>query len=74
MDACVRWEGVKWAAKALIALLAAGLAKGWGLDCEGVPLALGFGFFALAGVPSSPPHTCSLGRGALLRFNTLFLL
>ena len=45
LDACVCWEGVKWAAKALTALLAAGLAEGWGVDCVGVPLALGFVFF-----------------------------
>ena len=40
-DAYVCWEGVKWAAKALIALLAAGLAEGGGVECVGVPLALG---------------------------------
>ena len=55
LDACVSWEGVKWAAKALIALLAAGLAEGSEVDCVGVPLAPGFGSFGLAGVPSPPP-------------------
>ena len=75
LDAWVHGEGVKWAAKALIALLDADLAEGWGVACVGVPLALGLVFFTLGGVSSAPPPpTRSLGRGALLRFNTLFLL
>ena len=64
LDACVCWEGVKWAAKALIALLAAGLAEGWGVDCVEVPLAMGFSFLALGGVPSTPPYPIPWPGGA----------
>ena len=39
-----------------------GLAEGWGMDCVGVPLAPGFGLFALAGVPPPPPYLI-LGPG-----------
>ena len=63
------------AAKALIALLAAGLLVGWGVDCVGVPLALSFAFFALAGVPPSPPPGYLMPwGGAFLGVTLLFLL
>ena len=74
LDACVSWEGVKWSAKALPCWTRV-LLKAWGVDCVGVPLALGFGFFSLAGVPSAPhpPYLIPWPR-ALLHVNSLFLL
>ena len=70
VDACVCWEVVKWVAKAPIALLAAGLAMGLGWTLWECHWHWALGFFAFASVP---PYVI-LGRGALLRVNSLFLL